>query len=81
MTPANVSLSPFLGNVLPQGDVSDLKVLHVVWTLHVVMNHSPPRTAEGLNRKKLTLLKSKRSKSVLSSNYQKQNNREWEGGR
>ena len=81
MTPANVSLSPFLGNVLPQGDVSDLKVLHVVWTVHVVMNHTLSRTAEGLNRKELTLLKSKRSKSVLSSNSQKQNNSEWEGGR
>lgn len=43
--------------VLPQRNMSNLKVLHVVRTIHVIMNHTLPCAAKCFNSKEFILLK------------------------
>ena len=43
--------------VLPQRNMSNLKVLHVMRTIHVIMNHTLPCAAKCFNSKEFILLK------------------------
>lgn len=56
-----------LSDVLPDGDVANVKVLHVVGALHVVVHHTFACAAEGLDGVNLTLLENNKVKKILVS--------------
>lgn len=60
----------WLSAILPDGDVANVKVLHVVRTLHVIVHDTFACAAERLNGVNLTFLENnKRKENTLASQF------------